>query len=123
MLRIGRDGDGTWVGNVVGNGAGGINYQTASDGRLKKNVADYESALDEVAKIKVRKYEMKSAPGKEQIGFIAQELQEIFPIAVSGDPAGDVEMDPMGIDYGRITPLLVKAIQELQAEIEILKGR
>ncbi len=65
---------------------------------------------------------MRSAPGKEQIGFIAQELIEIYPQAVSGDPDGNVDEAPMGVDYGSITPLLLKAIQEQQELIEELKS-
>jgi hypothetical protein len=47
-------------------------------------------------------------------GFIAQELYEIYPSAVSvgGD---DPQTNPWAIDYGRLSPLLVKAIQELKA--------
>jgi hypothetical protein len=40
---------------------------------------------------------------------------------VSGDPEGDLAEEPMGVDYGRVTPVLVSAIQELKAENEALK--
>jgi hypothetical protein len=60
------------------------------------------------------------------VGFIAQEMQEIVPEAVSGEPEGD---EMMSMDYGRITPVLVAALQdahrkieELSAEIQALKG-
>jgi peptidoglycan hydrolase CwlO-like protein len=48
-------------------------------------------------------------------GFIAQELFEIFPNAVT-KPANDDKM--WSVDYGKVTPLLVKAIQDQQATIE-----
>lgn len=118
-----RKKDHNWVGYINGDNTGGINYATVSDARLKMNIIDYPSALDKVLNIRVRQYEMKSAPGKKKIGFIAQELQKIYPQAVSGNAEDDVYQQPMGIDYGKLTPLLVKAIQELQAEIEILKRR
>jgi len=53
-------------------------------------------------------------------GFIAHEAQEVFAEAVSGEKDG-TEMQ--GMDYGRITPLLVKAIQEQQTLIESLEAR
>ena len=55
-----------------------------------------------------------------QTGFIAQELYEVFPEVVSkgGD---DVDQHPWAIDYSKLTPLLVKAVQEQQAQIEALK--
>jgi len=117
------DGDDSYLGGINGDGSGGVNYTTVSDARLKMNIIDYPSALDKVSKIRVRQYEMKSAPGNEQIGFLAQELQKIYPQAVGGDSEGDVNSEPMGIDYGRLTPLLVKAIQELQARVEELENR
>ena len=48
-------------------------------------------------------------------GFIAQELYEIFPNAVT-KPANAEDM--WSVDYGKVTPLLVKAIQEQQKTIE-----
>ncbi len=113
-----QDGDGTTIGSIDGNGSGGVRYNTTSDARLKTNIRDYTDALTTILKIKVRKYEMKSAPGKEKIGMIAQELQKVYPYAVSGSPDSDVETDPMMIDYGKLTPLLVRGIQELKKENE-----
>ena len=58
-------------------------------------------------------------------GFIAHEVDEVFPDAVTGekdavDEEGNIAAQQM--DYGRITPLLVKAIQEQQEQIEELKA-
>ena len=116
-----HDGDGDNVGTIDGNGTGGVRYNTTSDARLKTKIRDYTGASKTISKIKVRKYEKISAPGIERIGMIAQELQKVYPQAVSGSPDSDVNEDPMMIDYGRITPLLIRAIQELQAENQKLK--
>ena len=53
-------------------------------------------------------------------GFIAQEMQEVVPEAVSGDAESDVMMS---MDYGRITPVIVAALQEATNEIKALKQR
>ena len=50
---------------------------------------------------------------------MAHELQEALPQAVSGEK--DAEQ-MQGVDYSKIVPLLIKSIQELKAEIEILKN-
>ena len=118
-----RDGDGTQVGGVRGNGVGGVSYTTSSDARLKTKIDDFAGGLDMVSRMKVRKYEFIEAPGNERIGFLAQEMQTVLPQVVSGDPEGDVAEEPMGIDYGRMTPVLVSSIQELIAENETLKQR
>ena len=115
------DGDGTYLGGVSGNSSGGVKFVSASDARLKIRIEDFDSGLGTVSLMKVRKYEFIEAPGIERIGFIAQELQSVFPEAVSGRPDGDVKTDPMGVDYGRITPVLVSAVQQLKKENEALK--
>jgi hypothetical protein len=53
-------------------------------------------------------------------GFIAQEMQDIVPEAVSGDPEGE---EMMSMDYGRITPVLVAALQDAHKKIEELEAR
>ena len=51
-------------------------------------------------------------------GFIAQELYEIFPNAVTKPAKAE---DMWSVDYGKVTPLLVKAVQDQQKTIETLK--
>ena len=58
--------------------------------------------------------------GETVHGFIAQEMQEIVPEAVSGDPDGE---EMMSMDYGRITPVLVAALQDAHKKIEALEER
>jgi hypothetical protein len=55
-----------------------------------------------------------------QTGFIAQELYKIYPNAVQSG-GEDVKTKPWMIDYSKLAPVLVKAIQEQQAQIEDLK--
>ncbi len=81
-------------------------------------------------KYNVKEYEMKQALGKRKVGLIAQELQEVYPLAVAGNPYGDINEDPLSIAYNTLTPILIKAIQELHAQndalitrIEILESR
>jgi hypothetical protein len=67
-------------------------------------------------KIQVRDYVYKADSSKTlTTGFIAQELYDIFPNAVSKPAKAE---DMWSVDYGKVTPLLVKAIQEQQATIE-----
>ena len=118
------DGTETIEGKVRGNGTGGVFYDTASDARLKNNIRDSVRGLKDIMGIKVRDYEV----GEDQLtrtGFVAQELFEIYPDIVyvgSNDvnDNGDL-VDVWSLDYGKITPLVVKAIQELKAENDMLK--
>jgi hypothetical protein len=100
---------------------GGVAYQTTSDERLKENIRPSAKGLNEVMKIQVRDYNFKSKPGQNETGFIAQQLYTVLPDVVTrgGD---DPAVHPWAVDYGRVTPLLTRAIQEQQVEIDALKA-
>jgi hypothetical protein len=58
-------------------------------------------------------------------GVLAHELAELLPYAVNGvkdevDEDGNDKMQ--GVDYSKLVPIMIKAIQELKAEIDLLKG-
>jgi len=112
------DGNGTNIGGVRGDGAGGIMYSTTSDRRLKQNIKTFENGLEILDQINPTMYQMKSNPERNEIGFIAQELQKILPQVVGGDPEDDAEESPMTVDYGRLTPVIVAAVKEQQSIIK-----
>jgi hypothetical protein len=94
-------------------------YNTSSDYRLKENVAPMTGALAKVLELNPVTYTWK-VDGSAGQGFIAHELQEVAPYAVSGEKDGE---EMQGVDYGKITPLLTAALQEAIAEIQSLKAR
>jgi hypothetical protein len=112
---------GNLVGSISVTGAG-VSYNTTSDERLKENIRPSTRGLDDVMKIQVSDYNYKASPERAETGFIAQQLNTVFPNAVT--PGGeDPAKNPWTVDYARVTPLLVKAVQEQQAEIEALKAK
>ncbi len=117
------NGNNVYVGGINGDGSGGAHFYSYSDKRLKINIRDFNHALDKIKNIEVKEYEGLHAPGKKQVGFLAQDLQKVYPQAVSGNPGGNALTEPMAVDYGRLTPLLLKAIQEQQEIIEQLTKR
>lgn len=90
----------------------------SSDERLKDNVAKVESALDVVSKLQGVSYTWKE-DGKQDIGFIAQEVQKVIPEAVVEH--SDVYEDQLTVNAAPIIAYLVEAIKELKAEVESLK--
>jgi hypothetical protein len=91
-------------------------FTEPSDRRLKNNIVNTHFGITDLMKIQVRDYVYKADASKTQVtGFIAQELYEIFPNAVSKPAKAE---DMWSVDYGKVTPLLVKAVQEQQATIE-----
>jgi hypothetical protein len=94
-------------------------YNTSSDYRLKNTIAPMTGALAKVALLKPCTYKW-NADGSAGEGFIAHELAEVAPYAVTGEKDGE---QMQGVDYGKITPLLTAALQEAIAEIQSLKAR
>ncbi|AWK03312.1 hypothetical protein HYN56_03380 [Flavobacterium crocinum] len=113
---------GTRVGSVTTTGTG-VAYNTTSDMRLKENIIPTQFGLAEIMKIKVNDYNYKSDEKKNtNTGFLAQELFKIYPQAVSVGGA-DEKTNPWQVDYSKLIPLLVKAIQDQEEQIKILKEK
>ena len=111
---------GTWTvaGDVVA-------YGSPSDITLKTNIKPLEGALDKITKLQGVSFtwkentEISKLTGiKDDIGFIAQEVQEVLPDLVRKNDNGLLSLRDKGI-----IPILVEAIKELKAEIDILKQK
>jgi hypothetical protein len=94
-------------------------YNTSSDQRLKENIVDAPSASDDIDAIQVRSFDWKADGSHQKYGMVAQELQAVAPEAVPGDADSE---DMVGVDYSKLVPVLVKAIQELTARVAELEG-
>jgi len=114
-------------------GLGGTVYATnttisaISDIRLKENIRDINVGLDSIMALKPRLFDWKSGKGqdtKNVRGFIAQEIEEVFPDLVDEwkDPAPEGE-EPYKSVRQDLIPVLVKAIQEQQAMIVELQSK
>jgi hypothetical protein len=101
--------------------AGKINCESVnsySDERYKKNIETIEPVLQLVNKIRSVSYNMKNQNDdidKKSYGFIAQELDSLFPDVVNKPMT---ESDYYSINYMGIIPILTKSIQELSDKVE-----
>lgn len=95
---------------------------TSSDVRLKDNIKDSEKdALETVNRMKVRQFDWKEKMGgwHQDIGFVADELEEIDPnLALGGGYDENGEMDIKQINSQYLLNYAIKAIQELSAKVE-----
>ena len=96
-----------------------VSAWSGSDRRLKENITDLDNGLEKVLGLKARKYDLIDS-FKNQFGFIAQEVQEVIPDAVS---VFQEETQMLAIKMDFIVPHLVKAVQELSAQNQDLKSR
>lgn len=113
----------TLRGSIIRNTSTTVAYQTSSDGRLKTNITPTAvPALERVLATPVRSYTWVESGESVEIGFIAQELYVTAPEAVSVG-GEDARTRPWGVEYGRLTPLLLRAVQELAGRVEELTTR
>ena len=103
----------TTSGDIVG-------FGSPSDISLKENIKPIDNALDKVCKLKGVTFDWKESDSileiKEDIGFIAQDVQEVLPELIKENDNGKLSLRDKGI-----VPVLVEAIKELKAEIDELK--
>ncbi len=124
-------------------------YNTSSDYRLKENITPIQGASDIVKQMRPSTYTFKS-DGSWHDGFLAHELQELHPRAVTGskDAMKDEEYevtpavldedgavvteavmgtrsvpDYQGVDYSKLTPILTAALQEALTKIDTLEAQ
>jgi hypothetical protein len=112
-----------YTGGIVVN-ASTISYLTSSDYRLKENIAPMTGALDKVSALKPCTYTWKET-GQNSQGFIAHELAEVVPDAVTGEKDAvneDGTIKAQGIDTSFLVATLTAAIQELKAELDGVKA-
>jgi predicted phage tail protein len=117
---------GTAAGNFHANGdLIAFSSSVSSDRKLKENIQNLEGSLDKTLKLNGVKFNWKDkTKPNDQLGFIAQEVEEVLPELVSevkslGDETGETHKV---VNYQGVIPVLVEAIRELKAEIEELKN-
>ncbi|MGI4832302.1 MAG: tail fiber domain-containing protein [Janthinobacterium lividum] len=116
---------GTQLGNISSNLSGNsVTYNTTSDKRLKENVGRTRFGLADLLKLQVKDYNFIGSPAANRVtGFLAQDLFRVYPDAVKEGDYGPTVTNAWAVDYGRLTPLLVQAIQDQQQQIEALKAQ
>ena len=96
---------------------GQVAWTAASDSRIKKNIVNSTYGLATVLKLRPVEYNLTSNDLK-QVGFIAQEVQKLVPEVVTGKEGDLSKGEILGITYSNLVPVLTKAIQEQQKQIE-----
>jgi hypothetical protein len=100
----------------VGQNAGAAfadSWSTYSSRRWKTNIQTLDSALDKVQRLRGVSYNLKDT-GKPEIGVIAEEVGQVVPEIVSYEANGT---DAQGVDYSRLTALLIEAVKQQQKQI------
>ena len=114
------------VGTGASNGNGALLtaagvWTNASDRRIKENIQQLGYGLDTVMRLRPVAYQMKGTQEK-QIGFIAQEVEQVMPEVVVRPANLDDPSQHYTLAYGNMVATTVKAIQELKAENDQLRA-
>ena len=108
-------------------GYGGQIYATStsisaiSDESLKENIRDLDKGLETINALQPRRFDWKNGDGNDIMGFVAQEVEGVLPELVH-DYKYSEEETKLGLKMGDMVPSMVKAIQELSAQVNELKA-
>lgn len=88
-----------------------------SDERFKENISSYEGSLDQVLALRPVSYSLiKDTSHESQIGFLAQELEQVLPGLVRTDAQGN-----KAVLYAGLTPILVGAVKDMDIRVKALE--
>ena len=88
-------------------------YITYSDATLKENIEVISNPIDKVMSMRGVTYNFKTNSENSEVGFLAQEMKQAVPEVVYGNGDGN-----LGIDYAKLTSVLVEAIKTQQTQIQ-----
>ena len=113
-------------GRITANGANTAAFGSTSDKRVKENIAELPSQLANIMALRPVEFDyLESYGGGHQIGFVAQEIQQVYPDVISTDDSSEKIMSITG--WSKTEARLVKALQELNAnlvaELQSLRAR
>ena len=86
---------------------------------IKENIFDLNTTLDKINRVRPVKYNKKVSKNKKEIGFIAEELAEIFPELVENDENGN----PTSVNYTRAVTVLFDGFKQMYKELKEIKER
>jgi hypothetical protein len=98
-------------------------YGAISDVKLKENIVDVSPKLDKLLNVRIRNYNLKNDENKTKlIGVVAQELEEVFPSLIEEINDRDADGNDLGtttksVKYSVFVPILIKSLQELNANL------
>lgn len=123
LFEFWTDGGGTWSPKVTISQNGDISARSLtqySDERLKKEITTIDGALDKVSRLNGVSFQWKddSDTARKHLGVIAQNVETVFPEAVSTNADG-----MKSVEYDALIAPLIESIKELKAENDQLKAR
>ena len=116
--------NGTNVGTITTDGTG-IQFNSASDYRLKENIVDLTDGITKLKTLKPRRFNFKTFTDRTVDGFIAHEVTAVPEATTGAKDEVDSNGKPIyqGIDVSKLVPLITAALQEAIVKIETLETK
>jgi hypothetical protein len=86
---------------------------------IKENIFDFNTTLDKISRVRPVRFNKKKSKDKKEIGFIAEELAEIFPELVENDENGN----PTSVNYTRAVTVLFDGFKQMYKELKEIKEK
>ena len=96
-----------------------VRFTTTSSKRFKTKIKNLNLGMETVSKLRPVSFKRKGEGGENDIGLIAEEVEKIIPSIVSKNEKGEC----IGLDYSKLTVVLIQAVKQLQLEVEKLKNK
>lgn len=125
FARFGNSVLNTYCGSINLAAGSTVTYAGTSDRRLKNELGPVDNAIARMQRLRPIHFSWKSDK-TEADGFLADEVQQVVPQAVVGEPGAvdeNGEIEPQSMDPGKLIPLLTAALQEAVDRIEVLETR
>ena len=114
------------MGGIVGNGATNVQFASISDIREKENIVSIDGSLNKILALNPVEFDWLKTGEHIKAGFVAQQVEEVFPEYVVENMSNDGEEERKGLTGGMSSGIiahLVKAIQELTARVQYLENK
>ena len=109
-------------------------FSANSDERMKENIVELENAIDKLNTLRCVNFTMKhDSSGEKRIGLIAQDVYKVYPEVTTGSPdveysydsntTGSSHINAMSLQYTELVAPMIKAIQELSSQVDVLKAQ
>lgn len=95
-----------------------ISFTTSSSKKFKTNIKQLNSGIETIDKLKPVSFKRKGTR-QQDIGLIAEEVDKVLPVIVKHNDKNEAE----GLDYSKLTVVLINAVKELSAEVKELKKK
>jgi hypothetical protein len=126
FIQFYAGGGNTAMGGIVGNGANNAQFGTISDIREKENITPINGSLNKILTLNPVEFDWIKTKEHINAGFVAQEVETVFPEYVVENMSNDGEEERKGLTGGMSSGIiahLVKAIQELEARVKELENK